>query len=298
MIYIKDFYFPSGMAEDGYLLSFPPATEMSCYNTANPYPFRLFPKKKLKHLELEDVTILYGSNGSGKSTALNCIAEKTGIRRTAPFNRTPLFEKYIGMCHYDSAVPESIFKRNSEIVTSDDVFDFLLNIRSINETIDRRREALFDEYYQITRSNKNNEWQMKSLDDYDELVKRNEVRFKSKSQYVSRRIPREINGKSNGESAFWFFTQKIRSDALYILDEPENSLSAPLQNDLKAFIEDSARFYNCQFIISTHSPFLLSMKSAKIYNLDKSPVVQTSWTQLENVRLYYNLFQEHKDEFE
>ena len=30
---------------------------------------------------------------------------------------------------------------------------------------------------------------------------------------------------------------------------------------LKKFIEDSVRFYNCQFIISTHSPFLLNLNN-------------------------------------
>ena len=44
-----------------------------------------------------------------------------------------------------------------------------------------------------------------------------------------------------------------RRAKLYLLDEPENSLSAELQLDLLKFIENSARFYNCQFIISTHS---------------------------------------------
>ena len=59
----------------------------------------------------------------------------------------------------------------------------------------------------------------------------------------------------------------------YLLDEPENSLSAENQLKLKQFIEDSARFYNCQFIISTHSPFILSLTDALIYDLDSNPVV-------------------------
>ena len=66
---------------------------------------------------------------------------------------------------------------------------------------------------------------------------------------------------------------------------------------LKTFIEESARFYNCQFIIATHSPFLLSLKDAKIYDLDSVPVKVKKWTELENVKVYNSFFKEHSDEF-
>ncbi len=84
---------------------------------------------------------------------------------------------------------------------------------------------------------------------------------------------------------------------LYLLDEPENSLSAKLQNELRQFIEDSARFYRCQFVISTHSPFLLSMKGARIYDLDSRPVAVRKWTELEAVRIYREFFKAHEREF-
>jgi predicted ATPase len=63
------------------------------------------------------------------------------------------------------------------------------------------------------------------------------------------------------------------------------------------FIEDSARFFKCQFIISTHSSFLLSLHGAKIYDLDENPVRVKRWTELENVRTYYEFFKEHDKEF-
>jgi len=82
------------------------------------------------------------------------------------------------------------------------------------------------------------------------------------------------------------------------LDEPENSLSAENQLKLKKFLEDSARFYNCQFIISTHSPFLLALEEAKIYDLDELPVVSKKWTELSNIKIYSNFFKEHESEFD
>ena len=94
-----------------------------------------------------------------------------------------------------------------------------------------------------------------------------------------------------------FWEKEIVDNSIYILDEPENSLSALNQLKLKKFIEESVRFYNCQFIISTHSPFLLALKDAKVYDLDSRPCTVKNWTELENVRLYYDFFKENEGEF-
>ena len=64
-----------------------------------------------------------------------------------------------------------------------------------------------------------------------------------------------------------------------------------------SFLEESARFFGCQFIISTHSSFLLATRGARIYNLDKNPVEIERWTELENVRAYYDFFKKHEREF-
>ena len=94
-----------------------------------------------------------------------------------------------------------------------------------------------------------------------------------------------------------YWEREIKENGIYILDEPENSLSAENQVKLEKFIEESTRFYNCQFIISTHSPFLLSLENASIYNLDVVPAVTTKWTDLANVRIYHDFFEEHRDKF-
>lgn len=107
-----------------------------------------------------------------------------------------------------------------------------------------------------------------------------------------------IRERSNGENAFQYFVNKIEENGLYLLDEPENSLSPERQMELVDFLQESARFLGCQFIISTHSPFLLSMKGAKIYDLDESPVKVKPWTELKNIKIYHDFFEAHRDEFE
>ncbi len=72
---------------------------------------------------------------------------------------------------------------------------------------------------------------------------------------------------------------------------------AQKQQELLRFLEDSARFFGCQFIMATHSPFLLSMRGAKIYDMDEEVVDVKRWSELANVRAYYTFFKEHEKEF-
>jgi len=295
VVYLESFTLPDYKQEDKYILNFPPELEQS-YNPDNAYPFKLFPFKGVEELTFEPITVLYGGNGSGKSTLLNVIAEKLRLNRTSPFNRSACFTPYVELCRYHLDRRHDRVPRESRIVTSDDVFDYLLDVRAVNEGLDRRREDIFEEYVSY-RDPTRPAFQLRSLDDYEELKRRNEARHTTKATFTARRLPREVIGRSNGENALLYFQKQIGENALYLLDEPENSLSAAFQNDLRQFLEDSARFYGCQFILATHSPFLLSMKGARIYDLDAAPAAVRPWTELPNVRLYYDFFEAHREEF-
>lgn len=285
MIYLSKFTFPDREREYDFVLGM----KRTCYDTI--YPFQILSKHQLCRLDFEPVTILYGGNGSGKSTALNVIAEKLGLKRDTLYNRSNFFEDYAAMCSYEEEEP---VPKESRIITSDDVFDFMLNLRSINNGIDRKREELFEDYLE----NKYAKFQMKSLEDYEQLKRVVSARSKTQSKYVRANLADNVREHSNGESASLYFTEKIQENALYLLDEPENSLSPAKQQELLRFLEDSARFFGCQFIIATHSPFLLSMRGAKIYDMDEDPVDVKQWTQLGNVREYYEFFKKHEREFE
>ena len=76
------------------------------------------------------------------------------------------------------------------------------------------------------------------------------------------------------------------------------SLSPANQVALAEEINKMARFLQCQFIVATHSPFMLGTLNAKIYNLDRKEYEITKWTDLENVRYFYDFFKKHKEEFE
>ena len=284
MIYLEYFTFPDSDREFDFFVN----QKRTCYDSF--YPFQILSRHHLQRIDFEPVTILYGGNGSGKTTVLNVIGEKLQLSRDSVFNKSNFFQDYLDLCDYQL---KGRLPVNSRVITSDDVFDYMLNIRSMNEGIDRKKESLFEDYLDAKYA----DFQMRSLDDYERLKKVTKARRLTQSRYVRSELMDNIREYSNGESAFIYFSEKITENGLFLLDEPENSLSPARQQELVKFLEDSARFFGCQFVISTHSPFLLAMRDAKIYDLDEDPADVKRWTELENVRTYYTFFRVHCDEF-
>lgn len=284
MIYLEYFVFPDSDKEFNFFLN----QKRTCYNSY--YPFQILSRHNFLRIDFEPITILYGGNGTGKTTALNVIAEKLQLVRDSKFNKSNFFEDYLKLCNYQLTLP---LPENSRVITSDDVFDYMLTVRDINEGIDLKKEALFEDYLDAKYA----KFQVRSLEDYETLKKITKARRLTQSKFVRSELMDNIRECSNGESAFIYFSEKITENGLFLLDEPENSLSPAKQRELVKYIEDSARFFGCQFIISTHSPFVLSMRGAKIYDLDQEPVDVRAWTELENVKEYYRFFKEHEREF-
>lgn len=286
MLYLSWFTFPDADAEFDFRLS----VKRTCYDTV--YPFHVLSGRGLGKIEFEPITILYGGNGSGKTTALNVIGEKLGLARDTLYNRSNFFEDYTHLCRYETRMP---IPENSRVIVSDDVFEFMQDLRALNGGIDRRREELFEEYLD---NKSERDFRLRSIDDYEKLKKIVQARSKTQSRYVRLNMKDNVREQSNGESAYGYFTQKIGEDGLYLLDEPENSLSPENQLKLAGYLEDSARFFNCQFVIATHSPFILALRGARIYDLDAAPASVKKWTELEAVRTYYDFFNSHRALFE
>lgn len=187
----------------------------TCFSTQ--YPFGIFPRKELEIVDFDPITIFYGGNGSGKSTLLNIIAELAGVKRNSPFSSSSFFPRYLEECRLTGEkIPQE-----SEILTSDDVSDYLLELRRLNGEIDDGRQALFDEYLERRDDDRN----FISMEYYDDWKRTCEAKSKSMSRFVRNHLAPNINLASNGESAVRFFQRHIRENALYLLDEPENSLS-------------------------------------------------------------------------
>ncbi len=283
-MYLDAFYFPGEEAESDFLFGLKTTYDQSVY------PYGILPRVGLNEIFFRPLTILYGGNGSGKSTALNVIAEKLRLERSSAWNHSRFFQDYVDRCRVslEEAVPGG-----SRIITSDDVFDMMLDIRCMNEGIDRKREKLVEDYFDLKRE----KFQIRSLQDLDHLRRINQARSKTLSRFVAGESVNSLRERSNGESALLYFQNRMEMDTLCLLDEPENSLSPENQLLLADFLTECVRYGGNQLVISTHSPFLLSLPGAKIINLDDHSRVAESWTHLKNIRVYFDFFLNHAEEF-
>ena len=267
----------------------------------NPYPCGMFGEMGLYSLRFSRITVFYGGNGSGKSTLLNLIAQKLGLKRISPHNSGELFDTYAKNCGFtlgtdDEGEPYPI-PDGSRIITSDDVFDYMLAVRTnnaeIGEAVEKGKKAYAELKFGDTV-------QLSGMDDYEELRLQVQARRKtlSRRKFLRREVGTEARLLSNGETALGFFKEKMGFDRLYCLDEPENSMSPRMQIKLAERLEQLSRYGGCQLIIATHSPFLLSLGGALIYDLDSRPVAERNWWELENPRTYFEFFNRHRALFE
>lgn len=281
MLYLDSFRLPTASQEEGFFGRF-------TFVPAEIYPWRFLSTKGFTSIDCEPITILYGGNGCGKSTALNAIAQTIGIERKTLFNR--------GVFHYEDFIAQCSYKTNpslkiplvevSSMITSDEVFDSILDTRKINAQHDLKSAALADFYNDPTPVRCFDCDNPASMERYIQYAN---ATNKSKRSFIRGEVGDKRRTFSNGETAYLRIVKNI-SEGLYLLDEPENSLSARWQSKLAEFIHQSTYCGDCQFIIATHSPFLLGIEGAKIYNLDEEYVTISEWHELESTKLYYELF--------
>ena len=267
----------------------------------NDYPFGLFPQKGLWEIRFDRITVLYGSNGSGKSTLLNLIAQRLELERTAPWNSGDMFDLYARSCDCvpctdDDGRPRPV-PAGSRIITSDDIFNYMLSARTNNEVHEEKKQEIAGEWASIKYGDTVH---YRGPEDYEALHYQNLARRKknSRTQYTQGIIGKKVRLYSNGETALEFFRTALKNDRLYCLDEPENSLSPKMQLALAGMLEELARFCGCQIVIATHSPFLLAMNGARVYDLDCRPARERNWWELENPKVYYEFFKKHASRFE
>lgn len=300
MIFLNKFRFPSADKEDRFLAEYYKKKPWAgCH-----YPFGVLTRNQLHMLDMDDITVLYGGNGSGKSTALNVIGNKLGIYRASAYNKGNLQKEYLELCTYEPVAWSCQLNKIAHFISSDDIFKYMQDTRVRNDHYDIRSNAVANEILRIKsgRLTVNGQDAMRHLDfesgeNMDTFMQLYNMKKQSHQQYIRSELGCKTQTYSNGETGFMWFAEHIVPDSLYLLDEPENSLSCELQMKLAEFIEQSVRYCGCQFVIATHSPFILSLGNAKIYNFDANPVTVSHWWELPNMQIMYRLFKQYDREF-
>jgi predicted ATPase len=93
-----------------------------------------------------------------------------------------------------------------------------------------------------------------------------------------------LHAQSHGESFLALAANRFGGEGLYVLDEPEAALSVTGALALLAIVARAAA-EGAQFVIATHSPVLLALPGARIYELDADGVTPQAYDDLEAVRL-------------
>lgn len=252
----------------------------------NIYPYCVLKNKEPNVFIFENTTILYGNNGSGKSTILNIIAHKLNLKgreRNNPevIGTVSYFEDFANDCTYELGENENSRKiyrlpENSRYIKSEEI---LYEIRKIQQS------AVLQESIESNLARERG------------LEKAREFLDSKEGQKQFGRFEFAQDKYSNGETTMQILEDTIQPDTLYLLDEPEVSLSPQNQVELAKKINEMARLLGVQFIIATHSPFMLGILNAKIYNLDTEDYKVQKWSELENVRYFYDFFKSKENEF-
>lgn len=95
---------------------------------------------------------------------------------------------------------------------------------------------------------------------------------------------KSLHQQSHGESFLALFVNRFEQ-GIYILDEPEAALSPQRQLSFLKIIHDLEKPDQAQFLISTHSPIILSYPGAVLYSLDGDSMREVEYRETEHYLL-------------
>ena len=254
----------------GLRLAEPPASERDAF------PFAIPALRGIGPMSIHGpVTFFAGENGSGKSTLLEAIAIAANLptvgSREAGADDSLASQRKLARCLtavWDRKTHRGFFLR------AEDLRGFIGRLDGIVAEMEARLAEIEREYR--GRS---------------ELAKRLAMGpVAATLGSIRSRYGDNLDANSHGETFLHVFRERFVPGGLYLIDEPEAALST--QSEL-GFVSMMADVVNegCQLIIATHSPVLMAVPGATIYNFDESPLREVAYEDLEGVRLMKDFLQ-------
>jgi predicted ATPase len=106
----------------------------------------------------------------------------------------------------------------------------------------------------------------------------------SQRNELARRYGENPDGRSHGETFLSLLEERLVPRGLYFLDEPETPLSPSRVLTLIALLSDAIAA-NSQFVIATHSPILMALPEARIWQFADGEVATVAYDDVEHVRV-------------
>lgn len=237
----------------------------------NGFPWNVAAIKSMSVLSFKaPVSIFVGENGSGKSTVLEAVARAAGsitigsdeVSRDRTLDALqPLVD---GMkLVWNKRTHRGFFLR------AEDFFGYIKRLRKL-------RQSMQDELDRIDST-----YQGRS--DYAKSLAKGPAA--SSLHSLDRHYGEDLDANSHGESFLALFQSRFVPGGLYLLDEPEAALSPLRQLGLISMIKEMVPL-DAQFVIATHSPILMAIPDAAIYDFNQSPPSLAAYDTLEHVNLY------------
>lgn len=214
----------------------------------HPFPFDVPSIKFAKNLEFDPVTFIIGDNGTGKSTLLESLA----FRLQLP---------HIDGSRYNKKAFE----------TAKAILPFMQLEWNIDRSVGFffRAEDFGDFINSVDRAEASQASYFSSLEGEvpEHIIKQMKESSNYQLHHVRKNYGQELNTFSHGEAYLQIMNQKINQRGIYLLDEPEAALSPSKQLSLIHYIHQHLKQHVSQFIIATHSPMLMALPGAKIYEV-------------------------------
>lgn len=233
----------------------------------HPFPFNIPAVRFARQVGLnKQVTIFVGDNGCGKSTLLESIAYTLNlpliggaIVPSAGFEAASLLKPYLKI----NWARES---RKGFFFRAEDFSDFVNSVEN-----DRRKIA-------------------DDLSDLRGVVDDSIIEKMTESMNYALYNQRKKYGEnmqafSHGEAYLKILQTRIGDKGVFLLDEPEAALSPLKQLSLIAFIMEVLKNNNTQFIIATHSPILMGIPNATLYEIREDEMQEVSYKETDHYRI-------------
>ena len=95
----------------------------------------------------------------------------------------------------------------------------------------------------------------------------------------------DLHEMSHGQAVMRLLNERFGARGLYLLDEPEAALAPETQLEVIARIVQLVQ-QGARFVLATHSPLLMALPNALIYELTEEGAARRSYQELGHVRLY------------
>lgn len=121
------------------------------------------------------------------------------------------------------------------------------------------------------------------------------ARFLDEAARDADAAPPDFLSWSHGEGFVRFFEERMSKQGIYFLDEPESALSPKRQLELLRLLHQIHTSASAQIIMATHSPILMAVPGARLLEITRAGLAETTLSDTRHFRLYQEFTSDPQD---